>query len=76
MTTATVTQGTRQLKRARRALSEQCRAAQITHDAIAAEARCHRTSVVHFFSGRRSPRAVELAIEKLLLAADAQRRSA
>lgn len=68
VTTATVTQGTRQLKRKRRELQERCRAAEITHDKIAAEARCHRTSVVHFFSGRRSPRAVELAIEKLLAA--------
>ena len=54
------------LKRARQPLRDRCRALGITHDDIAAEARCHRTYVVQYFSGRRSPRAVELAAEKLI----------
>ena len=78
-----MTQGTlaqkatpKQLKRVRRPLYERCRAQGITHDAIAAEARCSRPYVAHFFAGRRSPRAVELAIEKLLLTVTRERRTA
>lgn len=66
MTTDTLAQSPKNLKRTRRALYERCRERQITHDAIAAEAHCSRSYVAHFFAARRSPRAVELAIEKLL----------
>lgn len=66
MTQGTLTQTPKKLKRARRALYLQCREHGITHDAIAAEAHCTRPYVAHYFAGRRSPRAVELAIEKLL----------
>lgn len=78
MTTVNVAQSEKQLKRARKALYAQCEAAGITLKAIAEEARCSKSYVVHYFKGRRSPRAVELAIEKLLLLAaqHGQRRSA
>ncbi|MDD5304779.1 MAG: hypothetical protein PHS14_16915 [Elusimicrobia bacterium] len=66
MTTDTVTRGTKKLKAERRELYERCRERGITHDKIAAVARCSRTYVVHFFAARRSPRAIELAIELLL----------
>lgn len=56
------------LRRERLAIREQCETAvpRITHLDIAARARVDRTTVVHFFSGRRSPRSVPLAIELLL----------
>jgi len=66
MTTVTVTQDTEQLKTKRARLQKRCKRLDVTHDAIAAEAQCSRTYVVHFFAGRRSSRAIELAIEKLL----------
>jgi len=67
VTTDTVARAApKQLKRQRRPLYDRCRQAGITHDMIAEEAHCTRGYVVHFFAGRRSPRAVELAIEKLL----------
>lgn len=73
VTLGTVTQGTlarnttpTQLKRTRAPLALECRTLGITQDLIAAEARCSRPYVAHYFAGRRSPRAVELAIEKLL----------
>lgn len=67
---ATVTQKPQrlksELKAERRPLYEQCKRLGITHDTIALEARCSRVYVVNYFSGHRSPRAVELAIEKLI----------
>ncbi len=70
MTNVTVTPDTEELKEKRARLRKRCRRAGVTQEAIAAEAHCTRTYVVHFFAGRRSPRAVELAIEKLLAKAD------
>jgi len=66
MTTVTVTQDTAHLKAKRARLYRRCQKAHVTHDAVAAEAQCSRSYVVHFFAGRRSSRAIELAIEKLL----------
>lgn len=66
MTIVTVTRDIGQLKEKRVRLYRRCQKARITHDVIAAEAQCGRTYVVHFFAGRRSSRAIELAIEKLL----------
>lgn len=70
----TSAQAPQKLKADRRPLYEQCRDLRITHDDIAAEAHCSRNYVVMYFSGLRSPRAVELAAEKLIARARASRR--
>ena len=67
MTTVTVTQAPDPRKSAQRQREqERCRRLGITHDMIAAHARCHRTGVVHYFKARRSPQAVADAIKALL----------
>lgn len=77
MTNVTVAQSEKQLKRARRPIRARCEAASISNQMIADEAECSKTYVSHYWHGRRSPRAIELAIEKLLAAAgNGQRRSA
>lgn len=78
MTTVTVAQSKKNLKRLRKAQHDECLALGIDNKAIAEEARCSKSYVTHYWAGRRSPRAVELAIEKLKLQAAAQheRRSA
>ena len=58
------------LKAARAPLQAEARRLGITHDKIAALAECHRTSVVQYFSGSRSPKAVELGT--LILIAEAK----
>ena len=75
MTTVTVTQnaGSTQaeilrLKEKRAPLRRRCLKAKprVRHEDIAARAKCDRTLVVHYFAGRRSPEAVETAIQQLL----------
>lgn len=69
MTTDTVPQTGNELKAQRRALYLVCHKYGIRHIDVAAEAECSRTYVVQFFSGTRSPRAIALAVEKLILLA-------
>lgn len=64
--TVTVTQSPAKLKASRAALQKKLRRVGITHDAIAALAKCDRTLVVHYFAGRRSASAVVAAIFQLL----------
>jgi len=73
VTTVTVTQIPDPRKIAQR-LREQARARRlhITHDMIAAHARCHRTGVVHYFKARRSPQAVADALKALFAEAKAR----
>jgi hypothetical protein len=45
----------------------------ITHDMIAARAKCDRTYVVHFFSGRRAPARLRVVTEELVAEARRER---
>ena len=65
MTADTVTQSAEILKARRRREYERCRRDGITHEMIAARAKCDRTLVVHYFAARRSPASVKLAITEL-----------
>jgi len=73
VTTATVPQETTELRATRQALYAVCKKAGIRHIDVAVEAECSRTYVVQFFGGTRSPRAIALAVEKLLGIAKARK---
>lgn len=75
MTAVTVTQTDEILKARRRREYERCQRDGITHDMIAAKARCHRTLVVHYFAARRSPKTVKGAIAALRAAALHERKT-
>ena len=70
VTAATVTRS-----RALAQLDLRRRRAKVTHDQIAARAEVHRTYVVHYFAGRRTPKydVIRPATEALCAAAEAKR---